>query len=90
MKKTVPQTVLTSAYKSMISHLISPISTVNPRHAESFKDDHDNQRQCCGIIVKHGHKIVATSLSEEQANEEAQDTATHCMLYNDKTKLCDS
>lgn len=74
----------------MISHFISPISTVNPCHAESFKDDDDNQWQCCRIIVKHGHKIVATSLSEEQAKEEAQDTAAHCMLYNDTVKLRDS
>lgn len=57
---------------------VSPISAINPSHADGLKDDNDDQRQCGGIIVKHCHKIIATFLSKEQANNEAQDTAAHC------------
>lgn len=63
---------------TMFNDFLSPISTVNPSHTDSLKDDNDDQRQCGGIVVKHCHEIVAALLREEQANDEAQGTATHC------------
>lgn len=62
----------------MFNDFLSPISTVNPSHADSLKDDNNDKWQCGGIVVKHCHKIIATLLREEQADDEAQHTATHC------------
>lgn len=57
--------------------MVLPIGTVDPRYTDRLKDDDDHQRQSGRIIIEHGHKVVPATLSEEQTNQEAQDTAYH-------------
>lgn len=55
-----------------------PVCSIQPRHAEGLKHNHDNEGQRGRIIVKHCHKVVPTALSERKAEQEASHAAENC------------
>ena len=61
----------------IVANRFLPVSAVHPGHTETLKHHHDDEGQGGGVVVKHHHKVVPTALSEQHANQEADDAATH-------------
>lgn len=55
----------------LIDKPVLPICTIDPGYTDCLEDDHDHQGQRGGIIVEHGHEVVAAPLSKEQSDQEA-------------------
>lgn len=57
-----------------------PVSSVQPRHAEGLKHNHNNEGQSGRIIIKHCHKVVPTALGERKAEQKASHAAENCNM----------
>lgn len=55
----------------------SPICSINPRNTCGFKNNYNDQRECCRVVVKHRNEIVPWTLGEQESQYEAQQTAGH-------------
>ena len=55
----------------------SPLGAVDPGHGDVLQEHHNGERQAGRVVVKHGHKVVAGALDEQQAQEEGDDAAHH-------------
>lgn len=54
-----------------------PFCAVDPGHGDVLQDHHHNERQTSRVVVKHGDKVVARALHEQQAQQKRDDTANH-------------
>lgn len=63
-----------------------PVCSVQPRHAEGLKHNHNNEGQRGRVIIKHGHKVAPTALGERKAEQKASHAAENCNM-EEKARL---